>query len=178
MTGDTVARYGATLQSYFEYPLGRAITFFSNTVYGAWFYDKDGFDQEVIDAVLGFRYNFGAVELASGYERRHVWGESPMLWDSYYDRERLHQKIRFPLGKDFFLAARGSYDLDVSAIDEINYSLQWIVDCMKWELNYHDDRTPRSDSSISLRVSILAYPNTPVSFGEYMDHDPFEPPLP
>jgi hypothetical protein len=80
------------------------------------------------------------------------------------------------LGKELFLTVRGSYDLDSSMIDEVNYSLQWITDCMKWELRYRDDRTPSSESSLNLSVSVLAYPNTPASFGEYRSHDPFEPP--
>jgi LPS-assembly protein len=112
MTGETVTRYGATFQSYFEYPLGRSVTFFSNSTYGAWFYDKDDADQEIADGIMGLRYNLGVFELASGYEHRKVWGESPMLWDSYRDVERIHQKIRFPLGNELFLTVRGSYDLD------------------------------------------------------------------
>jgi len=172
---DTVSRYGVTLQSYFEYPLG-LVTFFSNTTFGAWFYDRNNADQEIIDAFLGLRYNLGAVELASGYERRHVWGESPMLWDSYRNRERLHQRIRFPLGGGLFIAARGSYDMDASFIDEVNYALQWITDCMKWELRYHDDRTSGSNRSINLSISLLAFPNTPLSFGEHRVRDPFDPP--
>jgi hypothetical protein len=66
--------------------------------------------------------------------------------------------------------------MDASKIDEVNYALQWISDCMKWELRYHDDHTSGSNSSIGLSVSILAYPNTPASFGERMDYDPFDPP--
>jgi len=174
MRSETVTRYGATLQSYFEYSLGRAVTFFSNITGGAWFYDKDNAEQEIVSGIMGFRYNLGVFELASGYERRYVWGESPMLWDEFRYARRFHQKIRFPLGKDVFLAVRGSYDMVSSAVDEVNYSLQWITDCMKWELRYRDDRTSRSENSLNLSVFFLAYPNTPVSFGEYKDNDPFE----
>jgi len=176
VAGDSVTRYGASLQSYFEYPLG-GVTFFSNNTYSAWFYDEGDSDQAILDSFLGFRYNLGAVELASGYERRHIWGESPMLWDRFFDRERFHQRIRFPLGQSLFLSARGSYDLDASYVDEVNYSLQWLTDCMSWELRYRDDRTSGSNTNINLSVSILAYPNTPLSFGESRSPDPFEPPI-
>jgi hypothetical protein len=47
---------------------------------------------------------------------------------------------------------------------------------MKWELRYRDDRTSGAENSLNLSVSVLAYPNTPASFGEYKGRDPFEPP--
>ncbi|MCL2009942.1 MAG: hypothetical protein FWG71_05280 [Synergistaceae bacterium] len=175
-TNDTVTRYGLTLRNYLESPMG-AVTFFSDITFGAWFYDKDSSDQEIADGFWGFRYSLGNVEMASGYERRFVWGESPMLWDEGRERERFHQRIRFPVGKDWFLAVRGSYDMDVSMIDEVNYSLQWVSDCMKLELRYHDDRTSGSNSAIGLSLSLLAYPDTPVSFGERRNRDPFDPPV-
>ena len=66
--------------------------------------------------------------------------------------------------------------MEISAVDEVNYSLQWVTDCLMWELRYRDDRTSGSNSNIGLSVSVLAYPNTQASFGERRDHDPFEPP--
>jgi LPS-assembly protein len=176
-TNDAVTRYGATLQSYAEFPLGKAAEFFWNSRYGVWFYDKNDSDQEIAEGLLGLRYRLGVLELASGYEHRRVWGESPMLWDSFREAEKLHQKIRFPLGRELFVALRGSYDLNESMVDEVNYALQWINDCMKWELLYHDERTSDAEDKISLSVSILAFPNTPASFGEYKDVDPFDRPL-
>ena len=47
---------------------------------------------------------------------------------------------------------------------------------MKWELRYRDDRALGSENSLNLSVSLLAFPDTPASFGEYRDNDPFEPP--
>jgi LPS-assembly protein len=173
---DTITRYGAVLQSYAEVPLGKGAEFFLNSRYGAWFYDKDNSDQEIAEGLVGLRYLLGALEMASGYEHRRVWGESPMLWDAFRDAERLHQKIRFPLGQEIFFALRGSYDLNESMVDEVHYALQWISDCMKWELLYHDERTSDAEDKISLSVSILAFPNTPASFGEYKDADPFDRP--
>ncbi|MDR1620789.1 MAG: hypothetical protein LBS00_00265 [Synergistaceae bacterium] len=172
--GGTIPRYGAVLQSYSEVSLGKSAEFFWNSRYQAWFYDED--DQEAAEGLLGMRYRLGTVEMASGYEHRRVWGESPMLWDSLRDAERLHQKMRFPLGRELFVALRGSYDLDESMVDEVNYALQWVNDCMKWELLYHDERTSGADDRISLSVSVLAFPNTPASYGEYKDADPFERP--
>jgi LPS-assembly protein len=175
--GDTIARYGAAVQSYGETPLSgtfpSGFDFFWNVSYGMWFYDHDGQDQEILKGVMGLRGRLGAVELGLGYERRYVWGNSPMLWDSYREAEKIHQKIRLPLGGEFFAAVRGSYDLQESFVDDVHYALQWINDCMKWELAYHDDRTSDANDRISLSVSILAFPNTPASFGEYKDKDPF-----
>jgi LPS-assembly protein len=169
----TVTRYGATLQSYAEVPLGKAAEFFMNSRYGAWFYDKNDLDQEIAEGLLGLRYNLGFLEMASGYEHRRVWGKSPMLWDSFRDAERLHQKIRFPVGQELFVVLRGSYDLNESLVDEVVYALQWINDCVKWELLYRDERTSDAEDKISLSMSLLAFPNTPASFGEYKDADPF-----
>ena len=176
VTNDTITRYGAQLQSYVEVPFGKNAEFFWNVGYKAWFYDKNDADQEIVEGMWGFRYKLGFLELASGYERRYVWGESPMLWDSYREAEKVHQKIRFPLGRELFVMVRGSYDLNESMVDEVNYALQWINDCMKWELLYRDDRTSGSEDKINLSVSILAYPDTPASFGEYKDTDPFDRP--
>jgi LPS-assembly protein len=175
-TGGTVSRWGASAQSYGETPVGAALPgfdFFWNVSYGAWFYDGNEENQEVLEGFLGLRGHVGALELGLGYERRRVWGDSPMLWDSRREAEKIHQKIRFPLGREFFAAVRGSYDLEESFVDDVHYAIQWVSDCMKWELAYHDDRTSASDDRVSLSVSILAFPNTPASFGEQRDKDPF-----
>jgi LPS-assembly protein len=177
--GETVARYGATVQSYGETPIAGLpgkFDFFWNVSYGAWFYDRTDENQEILAGILGLRGRLGSLELGLGYERRYVWGRSPMLWDSYREAEKIHQKMRFPLGGEFFAAVRGSYDLEESFVDDVHYALQWISDCMKWELAYHDDRTPSGDDHVSLSVSILAFPNTPASFGEHRDKDPFDRP--
>jgi len=165
MSNDAVSRYGLTLQNRISRPLGRNVTFFSNTTYGIWFYDKDSSYQGTVHGFLGLSYNFGSIELMSGYERRFVWGESPMLWDRYSETERLHQSVRIPLGGEFFLVTRGSYDLNASMIDQMNYTLQWVTDCMRWELNFRDDRTSGSDSHVSLRLILNAFPNTPLALG-------------
>lgn len=99
-----------------------------------------------------------------------------MLWDQQKKRERIHQKIRFPLGREIYFAFRGSYDLDASMVDMAIYSLQWVVDCMIWDLHYINDRTSGSDNKIGLTMSIRAFPNTPASFGDKVEKDPFNRP--
>lgn len=99
-----------------------------------------------------------------------------MLWDCYRERERLHQQLRFPMGREVFGLVRGSYDLEQSEVDKVYYALQWVTDCMKWELNYTDDRSSGGEGRVGLSLSILAFPDTPASFGQEIDEDPFERP--
>jgi len=166
MSNDTIMRYGLTMQNRITQPVARNVTFFANTTYGIWFYDQgDSSYQGTAHGFLGFRYNFGSIQLMSGYERRFVWGSSPMLWDRYSEAERLHQSVRFPLGGEFFFVTRGSYDMNASMIDQVNYTLQWVTDCMRWELNFRDDRTSGSDSHVSLRMILNAFPDAPLLFG-------------
>ena len=169
---NAAARYGAALESCGEVPLGE-VDFFWNSRYEIWRYDKSGFGQEVAWGIAGLRYKLGAVELGSGYEIRAAWGESPMNWDDFTKVSRLHQKVRFPIGKESFVVVRGSYDLKYSMVDEVVYGLQWITDCMKWELLYRDDRTAARKDRINLSLALLAFPDTPASFGEFRDTDPF-----
>jgi LPS-assembly protein len=175
-TNETVARYGAQARSYLEVPMGGGAEFFWDLSGEAWFYDRDGMDQRVAEGFWGVRYRLGALALGSGYQRRYVWGESPMLWDSRREAERVHQKVRFPIGRELFLQVRGSYDLRDSLVDEVSYALQWVTDCMKWELLYRNDRTSGGEDRVSLGVFILAFPETPASFGQYENTDPFDRP--
>lgn len=172
---NNIARYGLGFHSYFEMPLGET-QLFTDSIGEAWFYDVDDYDQETIKNFTGLRYKLGNVELGTGYERRYTWGESPMYWDSYRERERLHQKIRFHVGGEIYAALRGSYDLKESMADEIIYSLQWVTDCMTWDLYYTNDRTAEKDNSIGLAIYLNAYPDTPASFGQKRQRDPFLPP--
>ena len=125
---------------------------------------------------MGVRYKIGVFQLGTAYERQFAWGESPMYWDEYRDRERIHQKVRAPLGREVFAAVRGSYDLKESMIDEVVYSLQWDTDCMLWDLHYKSDRTKGGDSSIGLSLLVKAFPDRRVSFGKRQDIDPFDRP--
>ena len=175
---DSIIRYGVGFRNYFETPLGRdkSVELFSDSRGVAWFYDHDDADHEMLRSFTGLRYTIGAFELGTAYERQHVWGESPMYWDQYRDRERIHQRIRFPLGREIYTAFRGSYDLDEHMIDEMIYSLQWVTDCMVWDLHYKNDRTSGGDDKIGLSLSITAFPDSQASFGQHIETDPFERP--
>jgi hypothetical protein len=170
-----VARYGASVQSYAEAPLTGWAEFFWNIRGESWFYDKNGEDRQLLDGIWGVRFRLGPLELGTGYERRYSWGESPMLWDGQFRAEKIHQKIRFPLGREIYAEARGSYDLDADEMAETRCALQWINDCMKWELSYLNDHEGDNDK-YNLRVTLLAFPNTPASFGEDGDEDVFQRP--
>ena len=168
----TVSRFGLGLKSYFEYPIGET-TLFSNLNAEAWRYDKDSMHMEMLRIFTGIKYNLGALELGTGYERQFSWGESAMYWDQYYDLERIHQKVRFPVGREIYLAVRGSYDLKASMIDKMIYSIQWVTDCMLWDLHYKNERTFGGNDSLGLTISINAYPDSDVSFGQKREVDPF-----
>ena len=170
---NTTSRYGMGFRNYAEYALGD-VELFSDTIGSAMFYDtNNNSDHEMLRSFTGLRYTIGAFQLGTGYERQYIWGSSPMHWDHYRKRERVHQKIRFPLGREIYAAARGSYDLDESMIDEITYSLQWVTDCMTWDLHYKNDRTSDGDDEIGLSLSLNAFPDRPASFGQKLDTDPF-----
>ncbi len=171
---DSIARYGVGFHSYFEYPWGNT-EIFSDSTGNAWFYEG-GDDQETLRSFTGLRYKIGDVDMGTAYERRYTWGESPMYWDTYRERKRIHQKIRFHVGGEIYAAVRGSYDLKESMADEIIYSLQWVTDCMTWDLHYTNDRTSEKDNSIGLAISLNAYPDSPASFGQKRQTDPFLPP--
>lgn len=173
--GQNTSRYGMGFRNYLEYPLDDTnnIELFVDSEGTAWFYDRDDSDHEMLRSFTGLRYTIGAFQMGTGYERQYTWGKSPMHWDQYRKREKIHQKVRFPLGREIFTAFRGSYDLDEKMIDEIIYSLQWETDCMLWDLYYKDDRTSGKDDYIGLTLSLKAFPDRPASFGQKKDKDPF-----
>ena len=170
-----IDRYGIGFRNYFEKVLdaNKKIELFSDSQGRVWFYDKDHDDHEMFRSFTGLRYKIGAFELGTAYERQYTWGSSPMLWDQYRDRKRIHQKIRFPLGREVYTAFRGSYDLKDSMIDEMIYSIQWVTDCMLWDLYYKNDRTSGGNNQIGLSLSINAFPDTKASFGQKIEIDPF-----
>ena len=176
----STTRYGLELHSYFEKDLWPSVIFFSDTTGVAWFYDRHHADQEMLRGFTGLKYNIGRLELATAYEKRRIWGESAMLWDQFKKQQRIHQKIKFPLfmlkDGEIYFAFRGSYDLDEHMIDKAIYSLQWVVDCMTWDLHYINDRAKDGDDKIGLTMSIHAFPNTPASFGDNNEKDPFDRP--
>ena len=170
-----ISRYGMGFRNYWERPYGK-VELFADSRGEAWLYDRDDADQEMLRSFMGVRYKIGAFQLGTGYERQFAWGDSPMFWDEYKDRERIHQKVRAPLGREVFAAVRGSYDLKENMIDEVVYSLQWETDCMLWDLHYKSDRTDDGDSSIGLSLLVKAFPERRVSFGQREEIDPFDRP--
>ena len=168
-------RYGVGFRNYYEQKLGSGIEFFANTEGVVLLYD--GSDQEMLRSFIGLRYKIGVFELGTAYERQYAWGESKMLWDQYSNRRRIHQKIRFPIGREVYLAFRGSYDLFESMIDETLYSIQWDTDCMLWDLHYKNDKTRSGNDSIGLTIELKAFPSRSAAFGQKIEVDPFDRPL-
>ena len=171
--GDFTSRWGLEAHSYFERPLSPQVELFADLKGAAWFYDRDDADQQMFSGFLGLRYRLGVFEMGSAYERRYTWGKSAMLWDQYRGAERVHQKVRFPLGREVYAAFRGSYDLEEAMMDEAIYSLQWSTDCMLWDLHFMDDRTSGNDDKVGLSLSILAFPDRDASLGQSLTQDPF-----
>ena len=168
-------RYGVGFRNYYEQKLGSGIEFFANTEGVVLLYD--GSDQEMLRSFIGLRYKIGVFELGTAYERQYAWGESKMLWDQYSNRRRIHQKIRFPIGREVYLAFRGSYDLFESMIDETLYSIQWDTDCMLWDLHYKNDKTRSGNDSIGLTIELKPFPSRSAAFGQKIEVDPFDRPL-
>lgn len=172
---DVTSRYGFGFRNYYEQPINETKTaeVFVDINGHAWFYDREEADHEMLRSFAGLRYRIGTTEFGTGYERQYAWGESPMHWDTYKNRERFHQKVRFPIGREFYLVFRDIYDINASHMDEMNYSIQWISDCMTWDLHYKDDRSTIDDDEIGLSLSLNAFPDRVSSFGEKLETDPF-----
>lgn len=166
-------RYGVGVRNYAEKRAGD-VELFANTEGVLLMYD--GTDQEMLRSFLGARYRIGIFELGTGYERQYAWGSSTMRWDKYSNRRRIHQRVRFPVGREVYLAFRGSYDLFESIVDETFYSVQWDTDCMIWDLHYKNDRTRNGNDSIGLSIMLKAFPDRTAAFGQKIEVDPFDRP--
>ena len=166
-------RYGVGIRNYAEKKAGD-VELFANTEGVLLLYD--GNDQEMLRSFLGARYKIGVFELGTGYERQYAWGSSPMYWDKYSNRRRIHQRVRFPVGREVYLAFRGSYDLFESIVDETFYSVQWDTDCMIWDFHYKNDRTGNGNDSLGLSIMLKAFPSRTAAFGQRIETDPFDRP--
>ena len=166
-------RYGIGIRNYAEKRAGD-VELFANTEGVLLMYD--GTDQEMLRSFLGARYKIGVFELGTGYERQYSWGSSPMYWDKYSNRRRVHQRVRFPVGREVYLAFRGSYDLFESMVDETFYSVQWDTDCMIWDFHYKNDRTGNGNDSFGLSIMLKAFPSRTAAFGQRIEVDPFDRP--
>jgi LPS-assembly protein len=164
----TVERSGAGVQVSGEFG-GDAERFqpFYNSVY--WYYNYDDADldsQQILDAVLGVRWRLGEFEMESSYLRRWTWGNSPMTWDDYEDREEVYQQIGITIPTRsselwWKLAVRGAYDIPGEKMAEMAYKAIYNQHCLQWELTFRDDMKG-SDDWLGLKLSINAYPESGV----------------
>jgi hypothetical protein len=81
--------------------------------------------------------------------------------------------VDVPLGREVYMGVRGSYDFDASMVDEIYYTLRYINDCMEWQLAYKNDRNAGGEDRFEFLLGIR---ETPLSFGNKQEVDPFKPP--
>jgi LPS-assembly protein len=173
-----VERAGAGIQIAGEFG-GSSQSFrpFYNAFY--WYYsynDAESDSQQILDAVLGARWNLGDLEMESAYLRRWTWGESPMPWDDYGPREDIYQQValKIPTESDDFwwkLALRGAYSIEDEELAEMLYKVVYNQHCLQWELIFRDDRRG-DDDWMGLKLTINAYPESGVRL---MGSDPFDP---
>jgi LPS-assembly protein len=173
-----VERIGAGIQLAGE--LGspaQSVRPFYNAFY--WYYnynDAESESQQILDAVLGARWNLGDLEMESAYLRRWTWGQSPMSWDDYGPREDIYQQValKIPTGSDDFwwkLAMRGAYSIKDEELAEMLYKVTYNQHCLQWDLIFRDDRR-ENDDWLGLKLTINAYPESGVRL---MGSDPFDP---
>ena len=160
---------------------GRFVPFWK-ALYMKYLYDADRAlldeeeSQEVTEATLGISWPLGVLKMRTSYVRRWVSGKSPMNWDSFDEREDIYQKISYTIDKNWTIAVRGGYDNLVGDLREMVYWLGYETDCMAWELVYRDDRGDDDDNWAGLRISILAFPETPFAIGQEKVEIPGEKP--
>lgn len=178
--GKTVERAGAGVQIYGEFPYGGAnVKPFYNATYWYYKYDDDLDDsQRILSAILGVRWRLASVNMQTAYLRRWTWGNSPMKWDDYDDREELYQRVAFRIPTNRYskqewleLAVRGAYSFDDEELSEMVYKASYNQHCLLWELIYRDDRVT-DDDWIGLNLTITAYPESGLRL---MDGELFDP---
>ena len=132
--GKTVERAGAGVQIYGEFPYGGAnVRPFYNATYWYYKYDDDLDDsQRILSAILGDRWRLASVNMQTAYFRRWTWGNSPMKWDDYDDREELYQRVAFRIPTNrhskqewLELAVRGTYSFDDEELSEMVYKASY-----------------------------------------------------
>jgi LPS-assembly protein len=177
----SIERYGAGVQ--IEGSFGNQSKNFEpfyNAIY--WYYNYGSSEstesgtQQIANAMLGAKWKLGDFDMESAYLRRWVWGQSPMLWDSYEPREDVYQQIgvTIPTGSpDFWwrLALRGAYSLKDDTMAEMLYKVLYNQHCLQWEVIYRDDMSG-DDNWVGLKLTINAYPDSSVHL---VGSDPFEP---
>ena len=165
-------RFKIAAESYIEAQKGAVTPFLSLNASIA-LYEED-MRQDVISSILGLRYDFGKLKLGTAYSRSWVSGETSMSWDQEFDNERIYQMLDIPLGKYFSFSILGGYDLRASFLEEMNYTLRYLNDCMLWELTYRNDRNFGGEDKIFFRIG---FTGTPVEIKNEEIYNPFIPPV-
>ena len=161
-------RHGAGVEFYGE-GTGKGFVPFWKAKYMHYLYDRETVEgddfQAVTEAAVGFEWPLSSLQMRTTYFRRWVSGGSPMEWDAEEEVEELYQKISVPLGNGWKFAARGGYNIDDSELQEMAYWVTYTLDCMEWELLVRDD-LQNGDDWAGLRITILAFPDTPLGVGQ------------
>ncbi|MDR1885860.1 MAG: hypothetical protein LBQ56_06255, partial [Synergistaceae bacterium] len=173
-----VERAGAGVQIYGE-PGSRTAMFrpFYNATYWHYSYDGDvSAEQRLVDVAAGVKWGFGALDFESAYVRRWSWGDSPMAWDDYDEREEVYQEIgyRIPTKREdtsWRLGLRGAYSIIDEELAEMVYKMEYDMHCMLWEAVFRDD-LKADDDWFGLKLTIKAFPDSGVRLS---GNDIFEP---
>jgi len=130
--------------------------------------------QDVISAIFGLRYNLGDLKLGTAYARNWVSGETTMSWDQEFENEIIYQMLEIPFGKYLSLSILGGYDLKSSFLEEMNYTLRYLNDCMLWELTYRNDRNFGGENKVYFSIG---FTGTGVELKNKEIYDPFVSPV-
>ena len=171
--GEWENRLKVTAESYWESQFDSVTPFLSLNV-STMFYDKDDMRQDVINSILGLRYSLWDLKLGTAYARSWISGETPINWDREFENEKTYQMVEFPFGKYLSLNILGGYDLNASFLEDVNYTLRYVNDCMLWELTYRDDRNTEGEKKLFLRVG---FTGTSLEFKNEESYNPFDAPV-
>jgi LPS-assembly protein len=165
--GTEIERVGAGVQLQGEVEGGSiGVQPFYNALYWYYRYDDDIFDsQQILDAVLGIRWRLSVIDMETAYLRRWKWGNSPMMWDDYAQREEIYQQlaVRIPTKSQEYwweLSVRGAYSIGDEELAEMAYKAIYNQHCLSWELIYRDDRRGSNNDWVGLKLIINAYPES------------------
>ena len=165
-------RFRVSAESYVE-AKNRTVTPFLSLNASTSFYEED-MRQDIISSIFGLKYDLGKAKLGTAYTRNWVSGETSMSWDQEFDNERIYQMLDIPIGKYFSLSILGGYDLRASFLEEMNYTLRYVNDCMLWELTYRNDRNFGGENKLFFRIG---FTGTQVEIKNDEIYNPFIPPV-
>jgi LPS-assembly protein len=177
-----ITRTGAGVQVYRDFD-GTSERFrpFYNLVYLYYSYDDPIFEnQQILDSAVGMRWKIGEIDLETAYLRRWTWGDSPMLWDDYDEREEIYQELNYTIptkSKDLSwkLGLRAAYDVKERELAELVYKVSYDQHCLLWEATFRDDRVG-GDDWFGLTLTIKEYPKSGVRLTGAELFDPAEAP--